>query len=251
MSPQRVDRLRALPNQQIARAEQHAPRLLLLRLHGHEAHRRPRGRRADRLRVGRVVLLPFHEWLHVDRRDQLHLMTELPDLAAPVVRTRAGPPSRRRTEGATPRSRAPWPGSASCGTQPTRPPGRREAEKTALRQIDSDDGSVLHWMPPSSGGELRHLHLGTLRCRSGGGVHPITPADGAPADGETVGTSSRSGWSDGQPRPGALAPHGPYVTIPFSSLVSSPRNALQNSWAVQGSESEQEHCYSSAMCRAN
>ncbi len=39
MSPQRVDCLRALANQQIARVEQHALRLLLPRLHRHEAHR--------------------------------------------------------------------------------------------------------------------------------------------------------------------------------------------------------------------
>ena len=90
VSPQRVDRLRALANQQIARAEQHALRLLLPRLYRHETHRRPRGRLADRLGVGGVVLLPLHERLHVDRRDQLHLMTELLELSAPVVRARTG-----------------------------------------------------------------------------------------------------------------------------------------------------------------
>ena len=40
--------------------------------------------------VGRVVLLALYERLDVDRRDQLHLMTELPELSAPVVRAPTG-----------------------------------------------------------------------------------------------------------------------------------------------------------------
>ena len=76
VTPQSVDRLRALAHQKIARAEQHPAGLLLRRLHGHEAHGGTLCSLADRLRVRRVVLLPLHERLHVDRRDQLHIMTE-------------------------------------------------------------------------------------------------------------------------------------------------------------------------------
>ena len=57
--PRSPHRLSALAHQKIACPEQHASRLLLLRLHRHETHGRPRCRLADRLGVGRVVLLPL------------------------------------------------------------------------------------------------------------------------------------------------------------------------------------------------
>ena len=90
MPPQRVDRLRALAHQKIARVEQHRPCLLLFPLHRHKAHGRALRRLADRLRVRRVVLLPFHERLHVDRRDQPHIVAELHNLSAPMVSARTG-----------------------------------------------------------------------------------------------------------------------------------------------------------------
>ena len=74
MAAQRVDRLCALAHQKIACPEQHAPRLLLLRLHCHETHGRPRCRLADRLGVGRVVLLPLDVGFDINRRDQSHRM---------------------------------------------------------------------------------------------------------------------------------------------------------------------------------
>ena len=58
-------------------------------LHRHKPHRRPLRRLADRLSVGLVVLLPLHERLDVGGRDQPHLMAELGDLAAPVMRASA------------------------------------------------------------------------------------------------------------------------------------------------------------------
>ena len=60
----RIDRMRALAHQKIARAEQHTLGLLLFRLYSHEAHGRALYRLADRLRVRRVVLLPLYERLH-------------------------------------------------------------------------------------------------------------------------------------------------------------------------------------------
>ena len=61
----RVDRLRPLAYQKIARTEQHPSGLLLFRLHGHEAHGRALCCLGGRLRVGHIVLLTLDEWLHV------------------------------------------------------------------------------------------------------------------------------------------------------------------------------------------
>ncbi len=65
-----VDRLCPLAYREIARPEHHAAGLLLFVLHRREAHARPLRRLADRLGVGRVVLLPLDERLDVGRRDQ-------------------------------------------------------------------------------------------------------------------------------------------------------------------------------------
>ena len=64
VAPQRVDRLRALAHQKIARVEQHRPCLLFFRLHRHEAHRRALRRLADRLCIRHVVLMPLHQRGH-------------------------------------------------------------------------------------------------------------------------------------------------------------------------------------------
>src|SRR5215203_4371690 len=82
--------LGALPDEEIARPEDHGRRLLRLALHGDEPHGRTLGGFADCLGVGHVVLLPLDERLHVGRRDQPHLVAELADRASPVMRTRAG-----------------------------------------------------------------------------------------------------------------------------------------------------------------
>ena len=58
MAPQGVDGLGALAHEQVARAEHHAAGLLLFVLHRREPHARPLRGLADRLGVGRVVLLP-------------------------------------------------------------------------------------------------------------------------------------------------------------------------------------------------
>src|SRR5208282_3232023 len=63
---------------------------LLLRgtLNRDEAHRRPARRLADRLGVAGVVLVGFDERPYEPRRDEPHLVTELLNLARPVVRAR-------------------------------------------------------------------------------------------------------------------------------------------------------------------
>src|SRR5690606_20697454 len=45
---------------------------------------------ADCLSIDRIVLVPLYEWLHIGRRDQLHLVTQLREFASPVVCTSAG-----------------------------------------------------------------------------------------------------------------------------------------------------------------
>jgi hypothetical protein len=82
-----VDALRPLPHQQVAGPEHEGVRLLRCGLHRHEAHARPLRRLADRLGVGRVVLLPLDEGLDVGRRDQPYRMTRPAKLACPVVRS--------------------------------------------------------------------------------------------------------------------------------------------------------------------
>jgi transposase len=87
---QSIDRLRALPNQKIAGPVSHCRRLLRLALHGDEPHRRPRRRFCNRLGIGYVILLPFHERLHIGGRDQPHLVAEIADGPAPVMRAGTG-----------------------------------------------------------------------------------------------------------------------------------------------------------------
>ncbi len=61
-----------------------------LALHRHEAHAWPLGGFADCLGIGRVVLLPLHEWLDVGWRDQPRHVAQLADLTRPVMRPGAG-----------------------------------------------------------------------------------------------------------------------------------------------------------------
>src|SRR3954462_3949810 len=85
-----IDELGALTHQQVARSEHRRTRLALLTLYGHEAHALSLCRLADRLCIGGIVLLPLHEWLHVSGRNEPHLMAELHQLAAPVMRASTG-----------------------------------------------------------------------------------------------------------------------------------------------------------------
>ena len=85
-TPQHVHKLRTLPHQQIARPMQRQRRLLLGRLHRHEAHGWPRHRLTDRLSIPRIRLAPLHIGLHVGWRHQPHLVAKLCQLACPMMR---------------------------------------------------------------------------------------------------------------------------------------------------------------------
>jgi hypothetical protein len=90
MRPQRIDHLGLLPQQQIARAMLHQPALLLGRLDLHKTHGRAANRLADRLGVGRVVLVALDVSLHVFRRHQTNLVTEPRQLTRPIMRRGTG-----------------------------------------------------------------------------------------------------------------------------------------------------------------
>src|SRR3954453_5230670 len=90
MRPQRIDHLGLLPQQKIARAMLHQPALLLGRLRSPKSHRRPANRLADRLGIGRIVLVALDVSLHVLRWHQTNLVTELRQLTGPLVRRGTG-----------------------------------------------------------------------------------------------------------------------------------------------------------------
>jgi hypothetical protein len=114
---------------------------------------------ADRLGIGRVVLVSLHEGLHIDRRNQPHLMAQRADLPRPMVRTGAG---FHRDDAL---------GSGSEKRQHLRPgylllerrrsvPSRAMRLKDVLRQIEPDDANFLHRRLSSRRG-LQHHNLGT------------------------------------------------------------------------------------------
>src|SRR5689334_7690686 len=90
MAAERVDQLRALPDQKVPRPEQHGARLLFLGLNRDKAHRRPTCRLSDRFRIGRIVLLALDERFDVGGWDQSNLVPEVTDGPSPVVRAPTG-----------------------------------------------------------------------------------------------------------------------------------------------------------------
>jgi len=90
VTAQSVDQLGPLLHEKIARPEDNGPGLLLLILHGHVPHVGPLGRLADRLRISRIILMPLDERFDIRRRDQADRVTQLGDLAGPVM----GPAAR-------------------------------------------------------------------------------------------------------------------------------------------------------------
>ena len=143
MAPQRVDRLRPLAYQKIARTEQHPSGLLLFRLHGHEAHGRALCCLGGRLRVGHIVLLTLDEWLHVYRRNQLDFVPELLGLSAPMVSAPAGlhchHAGRLRGEKIEHFPAAQLFAECDGSVCP-----RTMHLEAVLRQIDPDDASLIH-----------------------------------------------------------------------------------------------------------
>src|SRR4051812_40494394 len=85
VTAERVDGLCALTNEQVPRAEHNGCGLLVRALEGHEAHSGALSRLADRLGIGRVVLLSLDERLDVRRCDEADRVAELGDLTPPTV----------------------------------------------------------------------------------------------------------------------------------------------------------------------
>jgi len=83
VTTQRVDRLRALTDKQIASAEYDRRSLRLFAFDGYESHRRSLRGFRNCFGVGRIVLLPLDERLHIGRRNQFDRVAELADLAPP------------------------------------------------------------------------------------------------------------------------------------------------------------------------
>src|SRR5882724_9931794 len=90
MTPERVDQLRALTNQQLARAQNHQLGLLLRRFHRHKAHARARRRFTDGFGIIAIILAALDEGLDVLRRDQPHPMALTAQNPRPVMRPAAG-----------------------------------------------------------------------------------------------------------------------------------------------------------------
>ena len=80
-----VRRRRLLTRQQRPGAVEHRHGLLVDALDRHEAHGWPTHRLADRLGVGRVVLVPLEARLHMAWRHQLHLAAQRDQLARLVM----------------------------------------------------------------------------------------------------------------------------------------------------------------------
>src|SRR3954466_4312167 len=90
VTAERVDGLGALADQQVPRAEHDGGGLLVRALEGDKAHGGTLSGLADRFGIRHVVLLSLDERLDVRRRDQLHRVAKLGDLAAPIMRAATG-----------------------------------------------------------------------------------------------------------------------------------------------------------------
>ena len=142
-------------------------------LHGHDAHGRSLRCLAYRLRVRRVVLMPFDEGLHIDRRDQFHLVAELLGLPTPIVSARAR--FHRHRTARLRREEVEQLAPAQLLPERNRPVCVRPMQlKAVLRQIDPDDGNLLHGCLLPKVVRLRH-HIGTSRCRREGASTPSLP----------------------------------------------------------------------------
>src|SRR3954447_23067666 len=182
-----IDELGALTHQQVARSEHRRTRLALLTLYGHEPHAWSLRRLADRLCIGGIVLLPLHEWLHVSGRNEPHLMAELHQLAAPVMRASTG----------LHRHGARWLRSEELNQlltrdTPTEQHGTRRIcamrVKNLLCDIQADSANFFHGRLLSSGDSTPPLwHIDAVGGRPP--HHPILPSDFAPS--LPLGTNAR------------------------------------------------------------
>ena len=82
---QGIDHLGALADEHLPRAKQHGAGLLVFRLHGDKPHGRAQRGLDNGLSIRRIILLALDERLHVDRRDQAHIVSQLLELATPAM----------------------------------------------------------------------------------------------------------------------------------------------------------------------
>ena len=145
--PERIDQHGSLANQELARPMHHQHALPFSALHRDKAHGRPCDRLADRLRIGRIVLVTLHIGLYIARWHQLDLMTQRHDRSRPVMRRGAGLhadqarrlfPEKRQNV------------AASQLLADYRLPRRIDAVdlKNALRKINPDRGCCIHSKAP-------------------------------------------------------------------------------------------------------
>jgi hypothetical protein len=129
---------------------QHHHALLLHGFHGNKAHGRPAHRLANRLSVGRIVLLAFDVGLHVARRHQPDIVPECAQLACPIVpggtRLDADPTGLddRREERQHPR-----PPQTSPNYHPTVAVDAMHL-KNGLCYVQTDNHNLSHRSPPRS-----------------------------------------------------------------------------------------------------
>src|SRR3954452_20432996 len=169
VTAERVDGLGALANQQVPRAKHDGGGLLVRALEGNKAHSGTLGGLADRLRIGHVVLLSLDERLHVRRRDQLHRVAKLGDLAAPVVGAATGLHGHRtgRQRGQERQELA----AAQLLAKDHRARAVSPMElKDVLGEIEADGANLVH-------GRLLEWALTPplWHAEAVGGVHTITP----------------------------------------------------------------------------
>ena len=171
MRPQGIDHLGPLPHQKIARPMQHQPALLLDRFDLHKTHGRPPHRLADRLGVGRIVLVALYIGLHVLRRHQSHPMTKPRQFTRPIVRRGAGfHADQARRQSFEERQYLAAPDLLANHDLL----GRVDAVdlEHVLGDIQPDCGN-LHVDGSPQCGALRRNHPMALRCRRAGAVHHI------------------------------------------------------------------------------
>ena len=80
MAAQGIDNLVSLPVRKLTHAKHHSCTLDSLTLHRNEAHRRPQGRFAERLRIGATLFWRLTNGL--TQAEESHVMTQLADLTA-------------------------------------------------------------------------------------------------------------------------------------------------------------------------
>src|SRR3954453_21190147 len=169
MTAERINQLRALPDQKIPRPEQHRARLLSLALNRDKAHCRSTGSLSDRFRVGRIILLALDERFDVGGWDQSNLMPEVTDGPTPVVRAPTGFHGDDAARLLGKEAENFLSGKLFAETNTAVGKGAMRLEGP-LCKIETDNANLFHGCL-SVRGMRKHYHLGTSRCRQEG--HPL------------------------------------------------------------------------------